>query len=254
MTLARSGTRPVVVQALSVGVASGAYGVSFGALAVTAGFTAPQTVALSVLMFTGGSQFALVGVVGAGGGGLAATASAGLLGVRNGFYAVQVAPLLGVSGARRLAAAHLTIDESTAVGTAQADPRLVRLGFWAAGTSVLVLWTAATVAGTALGDVMGDPRRWGLDAAAASAFLALLWPRLRGGDAVAVAVVAALVALLAVPVVPAGLPVLLAVVSVPLVLLVGRLRAGTTCATAPPSAPGRAASGDRDDRDGDGAP
>ncbi len=210
--------RAVVSASLSVGAATGAYGVSFGALAVASGLSPLQALALSVLMFTGGSQFALVGVVGAGGSTLAATASAGLLGVRNGFYGLQVAPLTGVSSWRRLLAAHLTIDESTAVALAQPSPALARLGFWATGASVLVLWTAFTGLGAVLGDALGDPRRWGLDAAAAAAFLALLWPRLRRGETGAVAVVAAVLAVAAVPLLPAGVPVLVAVLAVPLVL------------------------------------
>lgn len=221
--------RAVVSQSLSVGVATGAYGVSFGALAVAAGLSPLQALALSALMFTGGSQFALVGVVGAGGlegSAAAATASAGLLGVRNGFYGLQVAPLLGVRGWRRLLAAHLTIDESTAVAVVQTTPEHRRLGFWLTGAAVLVLWCATTAVGAVLGDALGDPRRWGLDAAASAAFLALLWPRLRRGEVAAVAVAAALLAVVAVPVLPAGAPVLVAVLAVPLVLLAGRTRPG----------------------------
>jgi len=226
------GARATAAQALSVSVATGAYGVSFGALAVAAGLTPAQALALSALMFTGGSQFALVGVVGAGGSGAAAAATAALLGVRNGLYGLQVAPLLGVRGARRLLAAHLTIDESTAVGTAQPTPVLRRLGFWLTGAGVLVLWCAATALGTVLGDALGDPRRFGLDAAAAAAFLALLWPRLRERAPAAVAVAAAVLATAAVPVLPPGLPVLAAVLAVPLVLA---LRVGRR--DTPPGAP-----------------
>jgi predicted branched-subunit amino acid permease len=199
-----------VRQAVSVGLATGAYGVSFGALAVAAGLTVAQTMALSLLMFTGGSQFAFVGVVGAGGSGLAATATAGLLGARNGLYGLQVAPMLGARGAARLAAAHLTIDESTAVGTAQPSAPLRRLGFWATGIAVFVLWNATTLVGAVVGDALGDPRRWGLDAAAAAAFLGLLWPRLRSRDARATAAGAAVVAAATTPLLPAGVPVLLA--------------------------------------------
>lgn len=203
-----------MVQSVSVGVATGAYGISFGALAVTAGLSTAQAVALSLLMFTGGSQFALVGVVGAGGSGVAATASAALLGARNGIYGLQVAPLLGVRGVRRALAAHLTIDESTAVGTAQSTRELQRLGFWLTGASVLVLWTAATGAGALLGNALGDPRSWGLDAAAAAAFLGLLWPRLRDRRTGATAAAAVVVASAAVPALPPGLPVLVAVLVV----------------------------------------
>jgi predicted branched-subunit amino acid permease len=197
-------------QALSVGVATGAYGVSFGALSVAAGLSVAQTSALSLLMFTGGSQFAFVGVVGAGGGALAGTATAALLGARNALYGVQVARLLRATGPRRLLAAHWTIDESTAVAVAQRDPALRGFGFWATGAAVFVLWNAMTLVGAAVGDALGDPRRWGLDAAAAAAFLGLLWPRMREAGALTVAAGAAAVAVVFTPLVPAGLPVLAA--------------------------------------------
>lgn len=201
---------PTLRQSISVGVATGAYGLSFGALAVAAGLTVPQSCALSLLMFTGGSQFAFVGVVGAGGSPVAAVATAGLLGVRNGLYGLQMAPVLAARGARRLAAAHLTIDESTAVGTAQPTPPLRRLGFWVTGLAVFGLWNASTLVGAVVGDALGDPRRWGLDAAAAAAFLGLLWPRLREGRARGVAAGAVVVAAALTPLVPPGLPVLAA--------------------------------------------
>lgn len=197
-------------QALSVGAATGAYGVSFGALSVAAGLSVAQTVALSLLMFTGGSQFAFIGVLGAGGTGGAAVATAGLLGARNGLYGLQVAPMLGARGPLRALAAHLTIDESTAVATAQPTAATRRLGFWATGAAVYVLWNAMTLLGAVVGDALGDPRRWGLDAAAAAAFLGLLWPRLRHRDARAVAAGAAVVAVTTTPALPAGVPVLLA--------------------------------------------
>jgi predicted branched-subunit amino acid permease len=202
-------------QALSVGVASGSYAVSFGALSVAGGLSVPQTVALSVLMFTGGSQFAFVGVLGAGGSGVAAVATAGFLGVRNGFYGLTMSPLLAARGPRRLLAAHLTIDESTAVGTAQLAVHpgrtdLARLGFWGTGASVFVFWNSMTLLGAFLGDALGDPRRYGLDAAAAGAFVALLWPRLTAGLPRSVAAAAVGVALALVPLTPAGVPVLVA--------------------------------------------
>ncbi len=201
---------PTIRQALSVGVATGAYGISFGALSVTAGLDLLQTMALSLLMFTGGSQFAFIGVIGAGGSGAAATATAGLLGVRNALYGLQMSRIVGVRGIRRLAAAWLTIDESTAVGSLQPTPGLRRLGFWLTGLSVFVLWNLATAGGAVVGDLLGDPKQWGLDAAAAAAFLALLWPRLRDGQARAVAAAAVVVATALTPIAPAGVPVLAA--------------------------------------------
>ncbi len=202
--------RSVRRQSLSVGLATGAYGISFGALSVAAGLTVWQTIALSALMFTGGSQFAFVGVIGAGGSGGSAVAAATLLGIRNGLYGLEVSRFLGVRGWRRLTAAHLTIDESTAVGIGQDDDRASRLGFWWTGLSVFVLWNAATLAGALVGNALGDPKRYGLDAAAAAAFCALLWPRLRHREGRIVAAVAVVIALVASTSLPVGVPVLLA--------------------------------------------
>jgi predicted branched-subunit amino acid permease len=198
----------VVRQAVSVGVATGAYGVSFGALSVTAGLSVLQTCALSLLLFSGGSQFAFIGVIGAGGSGIAAVATSTLLGLRNGLYGLQLTRLLGLTGWRRLVGAQLTIDESTAVAVVQPEPPASRLGFWLTGASVFVLWNLMTLAGAVVGNALGDPRRYGLDAASGAAFLGLLWPRLRSGEPRVVAALAFVVAAALSPVVPAGVPVL----------------------------------------------
>ncbi len=207
--------RAVIRQGWTIGLATGAYGVSFGALSVASGLTVAQTQVLSLLMFTGGSQFAFAGVIGAGGlaAAPAAIATAGLLGVRNGIYALQTSRFLQVRGVRRLAAAQLTIDESTAVGIAQSDPKLQRTGFWHTGVAVFVFWNLLTLLGAVLGNALGDPRRWGLDAAAAAAFCALLWPRLASLDARLTAIAALVIAAIAVPLLPPGLPVILTVLA-----------------------------------------
>jgi len=208
--LADQRRREVRRQCLSVGIATGAYGVSFGALSVAAGLNIWQTIALSALLFSGASQFAVVGIVAAGGAGGAAVATSTLLGLRNGLYGLQMSRLLGVRGLRRLPAAQLTIDESTAVAIAQPERSAQRLGFWGTGLSVYVLWNLTTILGAVVGNALGDPRRFGLDAAAPAAFCALLWPRLKSGDARAVAAVAAIIALVVAPHAPAGIPVLVA--------------------------------------------
>lgn len=213
-----SAVRTVVLRtSLSVGVATGAYGLSFGALGTAAGLTIAQTCALSVLLFTGGSQFALVGVLGGGGSAWSGSTSAVLLGARNALYGARLASLLRLRGIERIVGAQLVIDESAAValgGEGMAGgsmgQRAGRLGFWATGLSVFALWNAATLAGAVAGRAIGDPRDIGLDAAAPAAFLALVAPRLRGRAAWLTAVVAAVVAVSVVPVVPAGVPVLVA--------------------------------------------
>lgn len=197
---------------LAVALAVSAYGISFGALAVASGLDIVQTCVLSLVMFSGGSQFALIGVLATGGtaAGPAAIAGATLLGLRNGLYAIRVSPIIGPGWAKRLLAAHLTIDESTAVSTAQPTLDSQRIGFWATGAMIYVGWNLTTLLGAILGDQLGDVRQWGLDAAAAAAFLGLLWPRLTALQPIAVAIAAAVVAVVLIPVLPQGVPVLAA--------------------------------------------
>lgn len=201
---------PAVRMGLSISVATGLYGLSFGALSVAAGLSFWQTMALSLLMYTGGSQFAFVGVVAGGGSPVSAVGVATLLGVRNALYGMQLAALLRPRGWRRLLAAQLTIDESTATATAQELPAEQQRGFWTAAIGVFIVWNLCTALGAWAGGELGDPRRFGLDGAAVAAFLGLLWPRLRRRDAAALAVVCALATVLAVPLLPPGLPILLA--------------------------------------------
>jgi len=206
--------RRAVRDGLGVALATSAYGVSFGALATVSGLDVWQTCVLSLVMFTGGSQFAFIGVIGSGGLAAipAAVASSALLGVRNIAYGMRMAPLVGGGFWRRAAAAHLTIDESTAVALGQSEPRAQRIGFWVTGLGIYIGWNLTTLAGALLGDVLGDPKTYGLDAAAAAAFLALLWPRLKRRQAVAVGVAAAVIAAALTPTLMAGLPILVAAV------------------------------------------
>lgn len=203
--------RRIRSSALGIGLATGAYALSFGAISVASGLSALQTQLLSLLMFTGGSQFALVGVLGAGGGAVAAVLTAWLLGARNSMYALSLAPTLRVRGLRRLAAAELTIDESTAMALAHPEPvAAARHAFWMTGLSVYVLWNIGTLLGALGAAAIGDPGTLGLDAAIPAAFLALLWPRLVDRTMWAVAVAGCVVALALTPLLQPGLPVLAA--------------------------------------------
>lgn len=208
--LDRRERRGIVRDGIAVGLATGAYGVSFGAIGVAAGLSVLQTCVLSLLTFTGASQFAFVGVLASGGTPFAGSATGLLLGSRNTLYGLRLAPLLRWRGARRTAAAHLVIDESTAMAVTRGSTAAARVGFLSTGLSVFLLWNAATLAGAVAGGSLGDPRTYGLDAAVGAAFLALLWPRLRDRANQVAAVLAAGVALALVPVAPAGVPVLAA--------------------------------------------
>ncbi len=202
--------RKVLRDATGIGLAVGAYGLSYGALATASGLSVLQTCALSVLTFTGGSQFALVGVLGSGGSAASGVATALLLGSRNTLYGLRLAPTLQVSGARRAVAAHLTIDETTAMAVGRDDDQSARLAFWATGLAVFVFWNVATLLGAVGATALGDPKALGLDAAVGAAFLALLWPRLRDRGAWVVALLGASVALALTPLVSPGLPILAA--------------------------------------------
>lgn len=202
--------RAIIRDGVAVGIATGAYGISFGAIAVASGLSVLQACALSLLVFTGASQFAFVGVVAAGGAPLSGAAAAQLLGSRNTLYGLRLAPLLALTGWRRLTAAHLVIDESTAMAVNRGTRAAARTGFFATGLAVFALWNLATLGGALAGEQLGDPRTYGLDAAVGAAFLALLWPRLSDRRNQVVALVGALVALSLVPVAAAGVPVLAA--------------------------------------------
>ena len=202
--------RAVIRQGLSVAIATGLYGISFGALGVASGLTIWQTCVTSLLLFSGGSQFALIGVLGGGGSVGAAIAASSLLGVRNTLYGLQLTPTMAPHGLWRVPVAQLTIDESTAVAVGQSEPPLRRVGFWVTGIGIYAGWNVMTLVGALAGDALGDPKRFGLDAAASAAFVALLWPRLVAREPVAIAIVGAITTVVLVPVLPQGLPVLAA--------------------------------------------
>ncbi len=195
---------------LSVSITVGAYGTAFGAAAVANGFSLLQTCLLSLLTFSGASQFAVIGVLGAGGGALSGITTASLLGIRNGVYGVIMAPRLKVKGFKRIIAAQITIDESTAVALGQEvrGEKAMRQGFWLTGFGVFLFWNLFTVAGALGAQAMGDIRAWGLDSAVPAAFLGLVWPRLKTNRDRVLAVGCMIFALAMTPILPAGLPII----------------------------------------------
>ena len=201
---------PTFRDSLSVSFTVGAYGVAFGAAAVANGFSVLQSCLLSLLTFSGASQFAVIGVIGAGGSAISGIATASLLGFRNGLYGVLMAPILKVRGFKRLVAAHITIDESTGVSLSQEarGPEAMREGFWSTGFGVFIFWNLFTLAGALGAKAMGDPSAWGLDAAVPAAFLGLVWPRLKSSTDKTLAIIAAVFAIATTPFLPAGLPII----------------------------------------------
>jgi predicted branched-subunit amino acid permease len=201
---------PTFRDSLSVSLTVGAYGVAFGAAAVANGFSVLQSCLLSLLTFSGASQFAVIGVIGAGGGAISGITTASLLGIRNGLYGVLMAPILKVRGFKRVVAAHITIDESTGVSLSQESrgESAMREGFWLTGFGVFIFWNLFTVAGALGAKAMGDPSAWGLDAAVPAAFLGLVWPRLKNTTDKFLALTAAVFAIVTTPFLPAGLPII----------------------------------------------
>ena len=204
---------------LSVAIPVGSYGAAFGAAAVAGGFSVLQACALSLLLFSGASQFAVVGVMAGGGTPLSAIATGALLGIRNGLYGMRMAPILKLTGVRKLMGAQLTIDESTGVALSQESrgEGAMRYGFFATGIGVFVFWNLFTFAGALGANSIGDPSSWGLDAAVPAAFLGLVWPRLVNTKTRIAALFSVLLALSLTPFLGAGLPII-ATVLIALVL------------------------------------
>jgi predicted branched-subunit amino acid permease len=201
-------TNQVDRTAISVAFTVGLYGAAFGAAGVTAGFSILQSCLLSILLFSGASQFAVVGIMGAGGSAISAIATATLLGFRNALYGLQMAPILKVTGLNRVLAAQITIDESTAVATLQDNDAERKRGFYVTGIGVYIFWNLFTFLGALGASAIGDPAVWGLDAAVPAAFCGLVWPRLKNKLQFVVCASAIALALLLTPLTPAGVPII----------------------------------------------
>ena len=202
--------RTTAAASLSVSFTVGLYGIAFGAAGIAAGFSLIQTCLLSLLTFSGASQFAVVGVLGAGGSAISGITTASLLGIRNALYGLRMAPIMKLRGWKKIVGAQVTIDESTGVALGQSDLGVdaMRQGFWLTGLGVYLFWNLFTVIGALGAQAMGDPAAWGLDAAVPAAFLGLLWPRLTNKRERTLAVAAMALSLALTPFVAAGIPII----------------------------------------------
>jgi predicted branched-subunit amino acid permease len=256
----RPGTKPdaaVVRDALGVGVAVGLSGFAFGVTSAGSGLSLLQTCVLSLAVFTGASQFALVGALAAGGNPYTAAAGAFFLGVRNSVYGLRLSQLLALPRLLRPFAAQWVIDETTAVTLPQPTRRAARIGFAVTGLTLYVLWNLTTLLGALGAKALGDTDAWGLDAASPAVFLALLAPMLKTTTERVTAAVAVLLALGLLPVLPAGVPVLLSALAAPAVLFLNGRRNGTgraTAATETRREPNRSAAGTEENRGTSGSP
>lgn len=197
----------ILRDALSIAVATGVYATSFGVLSVAAGFTVAQTCVLSLVAFTGASQFTFVSIMGAGGGLAAALPPSILLAARNGIYALSLGSVLR-RGPWRALDAQGVIDETTAMALAQRDPADRRRAFALTGVALFACWNAGTLAGALAGGLLGDPKALGMDAIFPAVFLTLLVPQIRNRASLGAAVAGAAIAAALLPVAPAGVPVM----------------------------------------------
>ncbi|MFE7786578.1 AzlC family ABC transporter permease [Streptomyces nigrescens] len=210
----------VIRDALGVGVAVGLSGFAFGVTSAGVGLSLLQTCALSLLVFTGASQFALVGALAAGGNPLTAAAGAFFLGARNAFYGLRLSAVLGYRSTVKPFAAHWVIDETSAVTLAQPDRRTARLGFTVTGLTLYVLWNLTTLVGALGAEALGDTEAWGLDGAGPAVFLALLAPMLKDTVERVAAGLAVVLVMVTLPLLPTGVPVLISALAAPAVLVV----------------------------------
>ena len=209
----KRGPRPYWRDCIVMSLAVAPIGVTFGVFADASGFDLARIVVMSALVFTGASQFAAVGVINDGGTGGAAVGSALLLAARNTLYGPAIRRALPASAPARMGAALFVIDETTAITVAQTNRRDASGAFWFAGIILWLSWNLSSVAGAVLGAVLGTPETWGLDAAFPAILIALLAPHLRTAAGWTTALAAAAIALGAVPISGAGVPILVSVLA-----------------------------------------
>ncbi|TQC42352.1 branched-chain amino acid ABC transporter permease [Rhodococcus sp. WS4] len=192
-------------------LADGLVGMSYGAIAVGSGLDPWLPVVLSVLVLAGSAEFLFVGIVAAGGSPIAATLAGLLVNARHLPFGLAVGDVLG-RGLRRVAGSHLMNDESVVFALGEPDPDRRRAAYWACGVGIAVCWPLGALLGAVAGTAIGDPTALGLDAMFPAVLLALVLPALRDRAVRVPALVGGAVALAATPLLPAGLPVLAALV------------------------------------------
>ncbi|WP_433794121.1 AzlC family ABC transporter permease [Actinoplanes sp. CA-252034] len=222
----------------ALAAASMAVGASFGAIAIASGLPAWVPVVMSVVIFAGGAQFLAVGLLAAGNP-IAAVLAGLLLNARHLPFGLAVADTIGSRWRDRLVGSHLMTDETVAFALAESEPAARRRVYWLVGTSLFVCWNTGVLLGVLLGGATGDPDALGLDAAFPAGLIALILPSLRDRDTRLVALTGATLAVLSTPILPAGLPVMCALLGLLVLVRPGALRRRP----APPDPPGSAPTG-----------
>ncbi|TCO46887.1 4-azaleucine resistance transporter AzlC [Kribbella antiqua] len=192
-------------------LADGVVGMSYGAISVGGGLPLWVPVLLSIVVFAGASQFLFVGIVAAGGSPIAAVIAGLLVNTRHVAFGLAVSDVIG-GGWRRVPGSHLMTDENVAFALGQEDLKQRRAAYWAGGIGIFACWNVGVLVGGLAGTMITDTDVFGLDAAFPAVLLALVLPALRDRSTRTAALVGVVVALAATPFLPAGVPVLLALV------------------------------------------
>jgi 4-azaleucine resistance transporter AzlC len=221
--LGRGLTRDIALVCLADGIV----GASFGAITVASGFPLWLPMLLSVVVFAGASQFMFVAIIAAGGSPIAALVAGLLVNARHLPFGLAIGDVIGRGALRRIAGSHLMIDESVAFAMSQTDPRRRRAAYWACGGALFVCWNLGVLAGALGGEVVSNTDAFGMDAAFPAVLLALMVPALRERATRLAAIAGAAIAVALGPLLPAGLPVLVALTALPLAMI-GRWRTGGT--------------------------
>jgi 4-azaleucine resistance transporter AzlC len=201
----RDGARKIA----PIAVAAFAFALSFGVLAPTSGIDTLEAIVMSATTFAGSAQFAAASILGVGGGVVSAIAAATLLNARYAPISVSVAPIFVGSPARRLLESQLIVDESWALSK-RPDGRYDRRLLVGGGLLLYVCWVGGTAVGVLAGDALGDPSALGLDAAFPALFLAILVTQVHSRLSLAAAILGGAIALVLLPVAPAGAPIIAA--------------------------------------------
>ncbi|MEV4741938.1 AzlC family ABC transporter permease [Streptomyces sp. NPDC049555] len=219
-TLDRAVLRDLALVCLAVGV----IGLSYGAIAVASGFPLWLPVVLALTVLAASSEFLFIGIMAAGGSPVAAVLAGLLVNARHLPFGLALPDVLG-SGWRRALGTHVMNDESVVFALAQQDLPRKKAAYWTCGLGILVCWPLGAFAGGAIGTVIDDTDALGLDAMFPAVLLALIVPAFRDRDKRRAALAGSAVALAAVPFLPAGLPVLLALTGLSLTAVREKTRA-----------------------------
>jgi predicted branched-subunit amino acid permease len=201
-------------------IAGGLLAASFGVLASDVGMPGWAAIVMSAIVFAGSAQIAALSIIGAGGGLGSAIGAAALMNSRFLPMGIAIGPSLPGSPVARAAQGQTVVDASWALAS-DGEGGFDRHVLFGSSAIQYVTWVTGTVVGVVGGSALGDPREYGLDAIYPAFFVALLIAEARSGRARGVAAAGALIAFVLVPIVPAGVPVLVASLA-SLLGLVGR--------------------------------